>query len=75
MIALGEIYGEKEGVNNTIVYAKGTVAKPVITRVVKIDLKDETRLSMARSDLYAFERCGIRQETSGVFTAYDKDNF
>ena len=75
MIAVSEIYGENEGVNNTIVYAKGTISNPLITRVVKIDLDDETRLSIARSDLYAFERCGIRQETAGIFTVYDKDNF
>lgn len=53
-----------------IVYAKGTIDDPIITRVLEIDLDNNTVISEKRSEIYALERAGIRQETGGVFTLH-----
>ncbi|MBO7303807.1 MAG: hypothetical protein J6V09_01100 [Clostridia bacterium] len=60
------------GINNIIVYAKGTIDKPIITRVLLIKKYNETDLSDIRSEIYALERKGIRQETSGIFILYTR---
>ena len=75
MIPVSDIYGDSEGVNNTIVYCKGTISKPIITRIVKIDADNETELSEIRSDLFEIERRGIQQKTEGIFTVYDRTDF
>ncbi len=70
MIPVSNVGTAFEGVNNTIVYAKGTIDNPIITRVLHIDAHDETTLSEIRSNIYAFERNGIRQKAGGIFTLY-----
>ena len=81
MIAVGEIYGETEGVNDIIVYAKGTISNPVITRVVKIDLDNETTLTVARGELRYFEhelqndRTRILEAVGELFTFYNSDDY
>ena len=72
MIAVGEQHGAKEGVKNRIVFAKGDIESPQITRVLKIAKNNETQLSEIRSDVNAIERSGLRQETGGIFTLYTR---
>jgi hypothetical protein len=68
MIAVSDIYDpNKEGVNNRIVYAKGSIESPQVSRVLEIDLYDETRLDEQRRDIYAFEGRGIQQTSRGIF--------
>ena len=69
MIAIGE------DVDNKIAYMTGEIDNPVITRVLKIDEYNETKLSEIRSHLYALERKGIRQTTRGLFTRYTVADF
>ncbi len=64
-----------EGINNVIVYAKGTMKMPIITRVLVIDEYDETTLSELRSEIYEAERRGIQQKTKGIFRRYNPSNF
>ena len=59
-----------EGINNTIVYANGTIEVPTITRVLEIDEYDETKLDKLRREVYAAERRGIQQTSGGVFRRY-----
>lgn len=76
MIPVSDIHdAEWEGVCRKIVYASGTIEKPVITRVLEINLSNETKLSEARRDTYEIERRGIQQETGGVFRRYDYSDF
>ena len=75
MIAVGKMYGVKEGVKNKIVFAKGTIAHPIITRIVEIDADNETFLSEKRSEIYEAERQGLRTKTSSIFTLYDSFDF
>ena len=68
MIAVSDIYdSDMEGINNTIVYAKGSIESPEITRVLDIDEYEETILDQWRRELYATERRGIQQEAGGIF--------
>ena len=76
MIAVSDIYdNSKEGIQNTIVYAKGTLDDVVITAVLEIDLYNETDLSDARRNVYETERRGIQQKTEGIFRRYDSFDF
>ena len=75
MIAVGERYGELEGVKNYIVYAKGTIEMPEITRILYIDSNNKTELSKVRKELYASERQTIRATSGGLFTLYTPANY
>ena len=74
MISVGAMHGNKEGVKNKIVFAKGTMANPEITRIIEIDADNETFLSDEREYIYALEKRGIRSkadETIKVYTSVD----
>ena len=75
MIPVSDIYGDSEGVNNTIVYCKGTIARPIITRIVKIDADNETEADLERRDLYDCERRGVQPENSAIFRFYYATDF
>ena len=64
-----------DGVEYTIVYAKGEIGMPEITRILEIDENDETKLSKTRGEVYAAEREGFQQETGGIFTRYNPSDF
>ena len=69
MIAVGDT------VDNKIVYVKGTVEDPIITRVLEIDLNDETKLSYRRKEIYEAERRGIQAEAGGIYRRYSAFDF
>ena len=76
MIAVSDIYdANNEGIENTIVYARGTIEEPIITRILQIDADNETDLSEARREVYEIERRGIQQETIGIFRRYNSVDF
>lgn len=64
-----------EGVNNTIVYAKGKIDNPIITRILNIDEYDETNLDRTRRMIYASERRGIQPKDRGFYRFYYSTNF
>lgn len=74
MIAVGKMHGAKEGVKNRIVFAKGDIESPQITRVIKIKSYKETKLDDKRRELYAFGRRGIQPTTGGILTVYTRAN-
>ena len=75
MIPVSDIYSDSEGVNNTIVYCKGTIAKPIITRVVKINADNETDADIERRDLYDCERRGIQPTNRTIFKFYNATDY
>lgn len=76
MIPVSDIYNKVfEGVNNTIVYAKGTIEQPIITRVLQILEFEETRLDKIRRDIYVIERRGIQQKAGNIFRYYNRTDF
>ncbi len=65
MIAVG-----KDGINNKIVFMKGDVEAPEITRILEIDADNETFLSERREEVYEAECKGIQAKTSRIFKIY-----
>ena len=74
MIAVGSLYGDNEGVKNKIVFEKGTIANPEITRIIEIDADNETLLSDEREYIYALEKQGIRTEADDLFKVHTSIN-
>ena len=72
MIAVGALYGENEGVKRKIVFARGTIEEPIITRIVEIDADNETELSDERKRIYEIERRGIRTKAKGILRLYTR---
>lgn len=76
IIPVSDIYDtDKEGINNVLVFAKGTIDKPVITSIIEIYEYDETSLDEKRRAIYESERRGIQPETEDVFGRYDSIAF
>ena len=76
MIPVSDIYdNSREGIQNVIVYAKGTLDDPIITAVLEIDADNETKLNDIRRQVYETERRGIQQKTEGIFRRYDPSDF
>ena len=68
MIPVSDIYDyESEGIENVIVYAKGEIDSPIVTRILEIDLDNETDLDRKRREIYAFERRGIQQTAGQLY--------
>ena len=76
MIPVSDIYDAVwEGVERKIVYAKGTIDNPIITRVLEIDLYTGTEIDNARRETYVLEGRGIQREAGGIFTVYAASDF
>ena len=61
IIPVNDMQGERFGVNNVLVFAKGTYQNPKITKVIRIDFEDktynnETNLTILREYIYEQER-------------------
>lgn len=56
IIPVNDMKGERFGVNNVLVFAKGTYQNPKITRVIRIDLDNETSIDIIRRDIYECEK-------------------
>lgn len=72
MIPVGE-----NGVLNKIIFTNGNYVNPKISKVIEIDLDNETELSDFRKVVYDNERKGnrIRQEDSPLFSIHFKTSF
>ena len=57
-----------------IVFAKGDIGNPEITRIIEIDSKNETKLSDERGYIYALERNGIRAEADDLLKIHTSAN-
>ena len=76
MIPVSDIYDQnQEGLNNTVVYAKGTVSKPIITCIVKINVNNETDADVERRYLYDCEWRGFQPTTSNIFRFYHQTDY
>lgn len=76
IIPVSDVYDAVfEGVNNVLVFAKGTITDPIITSVIHIYEYDETSLDRIRRRIYDCERRGIQQEAGRVFGRYYASDF
>lgn len=64
-----------EGIQNMVVYAKGSLGDLQITSIVAINANNETILTKAREEIYDAERKGIPQTTTGIFVRYDASDY
>ena len=60
---------------DVVVFAKGTIESPIVTRIVKIKQTDQIDIDEKRSELYAAERKGIRREAGEIFVCYNQFDF
>ena len=58
-----------------IVFAKGSIKSPNITRIIRIYEADETKLNKYRRNIYDFERRGIQQKTGELLELHSKADF
>lgn len=86
IIPVNDMKGEQFGVDNVLVFAKGTYQNPKVTRVIRIGLDNETDIEIIRSDIYEWEKRNsalageiisrvyseelVRQYTAGTFQNY-----
>lgn len=69
IIPVNDMQGERFGVNNVLVFAKGTYQNPKITRVIRIGLDNETSIEIIRRDIYEWEATA-RQESAFYQSLY-----
>ena len=74
MISVYDVYSESE-VDDVIVFAKGTIESPDITKIVKFNLIDESDIYPKRRNLYEAERRGVRTATGEIFDIHYKADY
>lgn len=72
IIPVNNEVGEQFGIDNVLVYAKGTTTNPTITKIIKIDLFDETSIDYVRSFIYESEARNNNQ-TSDIVKNYFRE--
>ena len=76
IIPVSDIYdSDLEGIDNILVFAKGTVDKPVIASVIEIYEYDETALADIRRYIYGLERRGIPAKSGQIIRRYYATDF
>ncbi|MBE6691094.1 MAG: hypothetical protein E7590_07440, partial [Ruminococcaceae bacterium] len=76
MIAVSDIDDALHyGTDNIIVYAKGSIESPQVSRILKIDLDNETDLDRERRKIYVTARRGLQPTSGGVFRFYASTDF
>ena len=76
IIPVSDIYdSDFEGVNNVLVFAKGTIDKPIITSIIEIYGYNETEIDRVRRRIYDSERRGVQQKAGELFGRYYSYDF
>lgn len=75
IIAVNKRVDAVDGINNVLVYARGTMTSPKISKILKIDLYNETELDNIRRFIYDSERRGIQPEIENLFRRYNASNY
>ncbi len=75
IIAVNDGKDSSFGVDNVLVYAKGSLSNYKITKVVKINSTNETFLTEAREVVYDCEKRGIQVKASGVFKLHNATDY
>lgn len=64
-----------EGIDNVLVFAKGTISNPIITSVIEIYEYDETSIDRIRRQIYDGERRGVQQTSGKLFGRHFASDF
>lgn len=74
MIAVYDV-NETSGIADVIVFAKGTIESPIITKILQIYEYDEKKLDKYRRNVYDLERRGIQPQVGELFELYRNTDF
>ena len=66
---------ELENINSVLVFAKGTIDKPIITSIIRIYSYNELEIDKIRRYIYDCERRGVQPKTGELFDRYDATDF
>lgn len=76
IIPVSDIFdSSKRGINDTLVFASGTIENPIISSIIKINEDNETVLDIIRRHIYDCERRGIQPKIEGAIRRYDAIDF
>ena len=75
MIAVNDMKDKKFGVDNVIVFAKGTPLHPVVTKIIEINLEYETLIEDIREFIYENEGIIDEDYGDGVLKIYNAKDF
>ena len=75
IIPVNDMHSDRFGINNVLVFAKGTYQNPKITRIIRIKLDNETDIDLVRSKIY--ESKGIIGDSywDGILEIYNAETF
>ncbi len=75
IISVSDDSSENKGVENILVFAKGTYQNPKVSQIIKINYNDETRVDIIREAIY--ERQGIIRKSfiNSVCAFYTREDF
>ena len=74
MIAVYDESGASE-IADIIVFAKGTIESPVVTKIIQIYEYDGEKLDKYRRNIYALERRGIQPKAGELFEIHRNTDF
>lgn len=75
MIAVNDMKDKKFGVDNVIVFAKGTPLHPVVTKIIEINLEYETLIEAIREFIYEHEGNIDKGVFDGMLQIYNSKDF
>lgn len=75
MVAVNDMAGDHFGVNNVIVFAKGSYDNYKISRVIRINLDNETEIELVRDYLYESKGIVNFNYFNGILEEYDAQTF
>ena len=75
MIAVNDMNDKKFGVDNVIVFAKGTPLHPVVTKIIEINLEYETLIEDIRELIYEHEGNIDKGVFDGMLQVYNSKDF
>ncbi|MBE6703785.1 MAG: hypothetical protein E7583_00840 [Ruminococcaceae bacterium] len=64
-----------ENINSVLVFAKGTIDKPIITNIIRIYSYNELGIDKIRRYIYDCERRGVQPKTGDIFDRYNTADF
>ena len=75
MIAVSDMEGERFGIDNAIVFAKGTPLHPVVTKIIEINLEYETLIEDIREFIYENEGIIDEDYGDGILKIYNAKDY
>ena len=73
IISVNDMTGDSFGVDNVLVYVRGSLENPKISKIVKINLESETDIDIVRRGIYEYEKSGNTQASAFVASMYGQE--